>query len=62
MPEMTRRSSTRRAPGWFVGRCGAIVAHCVSDSQNKALMTPPANGGSESRSSHNLKRLNGFGA
>ena len=62
MPEMTQRSSTRRAPGWFVGRCGTIAAHCVSDNQNKALMIPPADGASESRSLYDLKRLIGFGA
>jgi hypothetical protein len=33
MPETTRRSSTRRAPGWFCGRCGAITAHASPDSQ-----------------------------
>lgn len=34
MPEITRRSSTRRAPGWFFGRWGSIAAHALSDSQN----------------------------
>ena len=34
MPEITRRSSTRRAPAWFVGKCGAITAHASSDNQN----------------------------
>ena len=38
MPEITRRSSTRRAPGWFFGRCGSIAAHCSSDSQNNTPM------------------------
>lgn len=40
MPEMTRRSSTRRAPGWFLGRCGSIAAHCSSLSQKSPLMIP----------------------
>jgi hypothetical protein len=35
MPEITRRSSTRRAPGWFFGKCGSIAAHASSDNQNK---------------------------
>ncbi len=34
MPEITRRSSTLRAPGWFCGRCGSIRAHASSESQN----------------------------
>jgi hypothetical protein len=39
MPKITRRSSTRRAPGWFCGRCGAITAHASSDSQNSDFDT-----------------------
>ena len=62
MPEMTRRSSTRRGPGWFVGRCGTIAAHCVSDNQNKALMIPPPDGASESQFPYDLNWLIGFGA
>src|ERR1043166_3029409 len=43
MPEITRRSSTRRAPGWFVGRCGSIADHAWSDSQNNdPIHTSPA--------------------
>jgi hypothetical protein len=34
MPEMTRRSSTRRAPGWFFGKCGSIADQASSDNQN----------------------------
>jgi hypothetical protein len=34
MPEITRRSSTRRAPGWFFGKCGSIAAHASSYNQN----------------------------
>ena len=34
MPEITRRSSTRRAPGWFFGKCGSIAAQAASDNQN----------------------------
>ena len=36
------RSSTRSAPGWFLGRWRSIAIHCVSDDRNKALMTPSA--------------------
>ena len=32
--ERTRRSLTRRAPGWFVGKCGAIAADCRSLDRN----------------------------
>jgi hypothetical protein len=42
MPEITRRSSTRRAPGWFFGKCGAIAAHPSSDSQNNDRDIPRA--------------------
>jgi hypothetical protein len=35
IPEITRRSSTRRAPGWFLGKCGSIAAHWASESQNR---------------------------
>lgn len=38
MPEITRRSSTRRAPGWFLGKYGSIAAHCVSESQNRCAI------------------------
>jgi hypothetical protein len=38
MPEITRLSSTRRAPGWFFGRCGSIAAHASSDNQNNAML------------------------
>lgn len=34
MPEITLRSSTRRAPGWFFGKCGSMAAQASSDSQN----------------------------
>jgi hypothetical protein len=37
MPEITRRSSTRLAPGWFFGKCGSIAAHASSDNQNSAM-------------------------
>jgi hypothetical protein len=36
MPLITRRSSTRRAPGWFVGKSGSIAAQARSESQNPA--------------------------
>ena len=37
MPEITRRSSTRRAPGWFLGRWGSIAVQASSDNQNSAM-------------------------
>lgn len=30
-------SSTRRAPGWFLGRCGSITAQASSDNQNNLI-------------------------
>ncbi|MEL7047492.1 MAG: hypothetical protein AAFO75_00785 [Pseudomonadota bacterium] len=42
MPEITRRSSTRRAPGWFFGMKGSIAAHCSSFSQNSLIITRSA--------------------
>jgi hypothetical protein len=43
MPLITRRSSVRRAPGWFRGRCSSSAVHCVSDSQNSPAIdqAPP---------------------
>jgi len=38
MPLITRRSSTRLAPGWFLGRCGSIAAQASSLSQNSPLI------------------------
>src|SRR5262249_19897621 len=35
IPLRMRRSSFRSGPGWFVGRCGMIFAHCSSSNQNK---------------------------
>jgi hypothetical protein len=40
MPEITRRSSTLRAPGWFFGRCGSIRAQASSGSQNSDPAMP----------------------
>ena len=37
MSEITRRLSTRRAPGWFFGRYGLIAAHASFDNQKSAL-------------------------
>jgi hypothetical protein len=34
IPLITRRSSTRRAPGRFFGSNGSIAAHCASLNQN----------------------------
>jgi len=42
MPEITRRSSCRRAPGWFFGISGSIAAHCSSDNQNSAMLASVA--------------------
>lgn len=38
---ITRRSSTRRAPGWFLGSRGLIAAHAPSESQNSPAIAPP---------------------
>jgi hypothetical protein len=35
IPLRMRRSSLRAGPGWFVGKCGTIFAHCSSLNQNK---------------------------
>jgi hypothetical protein len=40
MPEITLRSSTRRAPGWFFGKCGSIAVHASSDNQNNERDIP----------------------
>ncbi len=37
IPEITRRSSTRRAPGCFFGKCGSITVHASSDDQDNAI-------------------------
>ncbi len=62
MPLITRRSSTRRAPGWFFGRCGSIAAHASSLNQNRPLI--PASGmkleGRESDLLSQFKHLIGF--
>src|SRR6185437_8365229 len=46
MPLITRRSSTRSLPRTSVGKCGSILCHCSSLSQNKLLLmiprSPPA--------------------
>ena len=42
MPEITRRSSTRRAPGWFFGNCSSIAAHAASDRQQNDPALPEA--------------------
>jgi hypothetical protein len=65
MPEITLRSSTRRAPGWFLGKCGSIETHASSDNQNNerditnALL--PQRRLPESMCAQNFKRLIGFG-
>jgi hypothetical protein len=40
MPLITRRSSTRRAPGWFLGSSGSIAAQAPSSSQYSAAIFP----------------------
>jgi hypothetical protein len=35
MPLRIRRSYLRSGPGWFVGKCGTIFAHCSSVNQTK---------------------------
>lgn len=52
MPEITRRSSTRRAPGWFFGRCGSIAAHAASDNQNNDPAMPKASSIEDSLNQH----------
>ena len=52
MPEITRRSSTRRAPGWFFGKCGSIAAHAASDNQNNDPATPEASLNGDSLNQH----------
>jgi hypothetical protein len=42
MPEMTRRSSTRLAPGWFAGMNGSSTAHCSLLSQNESAIAASA--------------------
>jgi hypothetical protein len=41
MPLITRRSSTRLAPGWFFGKCGSIAAKASSDNQKRWLILAP---------------------
>ena len=57
MPEIVRRSSTRRAPGRFFGMNGSITAHCVSENQNKSAIAlsryPPRSNESDSRTPRN---------
>jgi hypothetical protein len=60
MPEITRRSSTRRAPGWFFGKCGSIAAYASSDNQNNAIHRLHRHATGESGSSPQTNRLIGF--
>jgi hypothetical protein len=39
--EIIRRSSTRRAPGWFFGRCDSIAAQASSNNQSSAIPALP---------------------
>jgi hypothetical protein len=41
MPEITGRSSTRLAPGWFLGRRGSIAIHASSNNQNSTMSHLP---------------------
>ena len=60
MPEITRRSSTRRAPGWFFGKCGSIAVHAWSDNQNNAIYRLPRHTFRESGSPPQINSLIGF--
>lgn len=44
MPTITLRSSTRRAPGWFFGKCARWQAKRYPDSQNneRDILKPPS--------------------
>ena len=62
MPEITRRSWIRRAPGRFVGMIGPITAPCSSLSQNRsAIATSAPLEGSRIRSGCLHKSSIGFG-
>lgn len=62
IPLITRRSSTRRAPGWFIGNSGSIAAQASSESQNPADITiSPQTTGSESKEIIQFNSLIGFG-
>jgi DDE family transposase len=37
-PLKIRRSSFRSGPGWSVGKCGSIFAHCSSLNQNRLAL------------------------
>ncbi|WP_282596432.1 MULTISPECIES: hypothetical protein [Sphingomonas] len=41
MPEITRWSSTLRAPGWFFDKRGSMAAYASSDNQNSATRSLP---------------------
>ncbi len=41
MPLMIRRSSTRRAPGWFFGNNGSIEDQAASSSQKRLRTGTP---------------------
>ncbi|MDT8351028.1 hypothetical protein HVPorG_05038 (plasmid) [Roseomonas mucosa] len=59
MPLSTRRSSTRRAPGWFLGMNGSITAHSPSENQNRPAKTTsvPRTNNTESRLPRQIKSL-----
>src|SRR5215217_2862310 len=58
MPLITRRSSTRCAPGRFLGRCGSIADHASSLNHSVSVMTASNHGSpqrrAELRSWHDL--------
>ena len=62
IPLITRRSSTRRAPGWFVGKCGLIAARARSESQNPADIArlPRSTARRESDDEQQISRLIGY--
>jgi hypothetical protein len=54
IPDITRRSSTHRAPGWFFGKCGSIAAHAASDNQNNDPAMPRASSTGDSLNQHTV--------
>ncbi len=60
MPEITLRSSTRGAPGWFFGKCGSIAFHASSYNQNNDIYRLHRHTLYESGSPFKLNSLIGF--
>jgi hypothetical protein len=62
MPEITLRSSTRRAPPLFLGKSGSITDHWSSDSQNRCPIKASKSliGNLESDLLNKINPINGF--